>query len=556
MPKNITSRSQFGISLIEALVALVIVSFGILAITKLGSVLLSSNAESKVRAQAIALAEAKLEDMRNLMTDQQFASLASLAQSSAEGLYGYSTAVNQSVAFSRWYTLSASTVGKSAEVFVSWLDRSGNHQVVSVQSFVAWDDPAHAAALSRSTSTSAGAYAKTPTGRAKLGAGTTTVDTNAPTDGAGLRVQQGTDGLYRLVASDGTVLLTASTANESFSKISGRVYIDQANLSSLAKTSVYIVISDASYCWMNPTDSLTNYGSGTTYKYFDYTCYLGAAWYGNIGVVRTDNANTNDRVCVGDPNIASVSYNTDSDSRHPALATSRMYRGYKETSTGSGVYNSSGIGIDSSGNYSAATYDGHDFLITRITGNPADSDCKAKLERFSTANPNVPFGTDAVTATPLTATTGGSSPFGNPGKFFCFSTSCPSPLPSGTAPDLVLTISGSITRSPATGNSSTQVHPSAISIGGTACTIANNENSYTCTLTLPGFTGTSWSSDMIITTDGYVCASGVSGTASPLPAAPSTNTASTWTFAFSGQSANVTSSTLNFRLGKISSNCP
>lgn len=565
---------QHGVSLIEALIALVIMAVGILSIAKLNSFLIDVGGQAKARAQAVQLAEAKVEEWRSIIVNSSFNSVPSTCPPpvpptvvGSETLTSVFAVGQSSAQFTRAWSiektcsLSDEVTGARVEVTVSWLDRASVTQSVTVSSLIAWDDPGMAAGLWKSESSPSGGYARVPTGRATLGAGTVAPPGSVGADG--LTTLQGADNKWRLVNASGTVLLTASVANEAFSVIEGNVYIDQAALGSLTKSVIYVVISDASYCSMTPSNALTNLGGGSIYKYFSYKCYLGADWYGNIGVVRTDNANTNDRVCVGDPNVTEVSYASDSDSRHPGLSTRRTYRGYNAAT------NATGIGINESSNaYIAAHYNGHDFLLTRITGNPADADCRPKLRLYpaanSTANPNVPFGSDSTIATPGTGTADSSIPtgLGNPGKFFCLSADCPSPLPGGALPDITITLTGEVDLKP--NGSKPDV---TVSLAGGTCTnygggagvvqkTGGDAGKYSCTLVLTGWTGSTWAADLTVTSSGYVCPIQTSGTTvSPVPGFPATPTSSSYVFALTSQSVTATSPVLNFRASSTTAGC-
>lgn len=583
-------QSLAGMVLIEAMVALVVLAIGVLGIAKLNSYFIEVSGQSKARAQAVQLAETKLAELRSLMVKTQFDDEIVAGSDTA---YGYSADGVQATAFQRsWTTAASGAEGKEITVNVSWVDRFNKNQQVSVNSVVAWNDPAKAVALIEGTA-GAGSHAKTPTGRAKLGEGTMTVDAGITPNSDGLRQQQGDDGKWRLVRADGVVLLTATEEDERFSEIAGNVYIDQASLSSISNNAVYIVISDASFCSMTPAkttaptaaNALSNLNTGSVFKYFSYRCYLGAAWYGNIGVVRVDNANTNDRVCVGDPAVSTVSSSVKSDNRHPSLGTARMYRGYKANGAG---YLSTGIGINSSGQYSQAIYDGHDFLLTRITGNPSDADCATKLRLYDGTAPYQPFSTcgggscsgeiydaqihtntDSLPATETAYLNGGNTiVLGNPGKFFCMTTTCPDPLPNEPAPQITIHVIGTISRSPATGGGKptlstanpspelTTSSGSCLVTGGTG----NNAYNYDCSFTGLGFTGGTWSGTMRVNLSAaneYLCSAGVNGgtTTTPPPAPGPSAPVQDYTFNFTNQSVDAGNTTMNFKIGTTLGDC-
>lgn len=576
--KNAGRQAHRGMVLIEAMVALVVMAAGILGIAKLNTFFIEVSGQAKSRTQAVQLAEGKLEELRSLMVRSQFEAIAG----DCDSVYGMSASDVQSTAFERCWTITPETITEDDDhaeisVLVSWTDRMNIEQVVDVRSVVAWDDPGKAVALIK-PGEGVGNHAETPTGRAKIPANTVPPITSGFTPTVdGLRLKQ-IDGKWHLADSTGKVVLVATRDDEQFSQIAGNVYIDQNNLSSLTNEVVYVVISDASFCSMTPAknpaspSAPTNYDTGTIYKYFSYRCYVGANWFGNIGVVRTDSANTNDRVCLGDPAVTAVASDVKSDNRHPALGTSRMYRGYVSAGT---FYKSRGIGVQSSdtNDYTEAVYDGHDFLLTRITGNPTDADCSAKLRLYDNTNPYDPFSTDAVTHTgfqpdsdTLDATEtaylygdGDTVVLGNPGKFFCFTPTCPDPLPNAAAPQIIINVTGTVTRSPASGSGKPTLASMETNSG--SCTISggngNNPFTYTCSFTGLGFTGGAWSGTIVATTSTgeYICPTGTSGSALPLPSAPTSATQNTFTFNFTNQSVDAGNSTFNFKIGTTAGDC-
>lgn len=524
---NVRLRVSRGFVLIEAMVALAVIALGILGVAKLNSLFIEVGGQAKARTQAVQLAQGRLEQLRNLAVEGQFTAIGD----------GADTVTGQTAVFNRsWQAVNNGTDGVAVTVLVSWTDRAGA-QSVTVRSVIAWDDPAKGGVIAKGPD-EVGKYAHAPTGRAFLGEGTVPVDGEVAPDAGGLREQQGDDGRWRLVDGSGNVLLTAMQANERFSIVEGNVYVDQDLLASLGGNGdsvqqkldkVHVVISDASVCTKivaNPVATQQN-GAGTTvYHYFAYRCYVGANWYGNVGIVRTDSANTNDRVCLGDPNVAAVSYDSNSASRHPALSSSRMYRGYKSSG---GTHMSTGIGIAADGSYAHVTLATQHFLLTRITGNPTDASCKSRLEQASTASPNVPFG-------------------GNSGRFVCLSASCPSPLPSGGSPGITsITIAGSVDR---LGTPAPEL--TGVSVGGASCAVT--ADSYSCTMVLEGWTGSTWGANMTVTTNGNVCSGGASAAGAATP--PSGDPAGSGTFVFSNQPIDVTTVNQPIALGASGADCP
>lgn len=554
-----------GMVLIEAMVALVVLAIGILGVAKLSSYFIEVSGQSKARAQAVQLAESKLAELRSLMVkDPQFDD--DIANGS-EPVYGFSGDEVRSTQFTRSWTVKLNgTESKEIEVTVSWTDRFGEAQAVAVNSVVAWNSPGAAAGLqAMDESGGPGKYAKAPRGNSEPGKGKMPIPAGAISQD-GLYEIQGDDGKYYLLGEGGNVLLVSP---KPFSRVSGRLYLHQS-LSGIAYDDVVVDGSDGVECgWTppknaEPANTWVNFDTGVPYKYFSYTCKMAEGWHGNIGVVREDNANTNDRVCVGDPGVAPLSASVKSDNRHPALSTARMYRGYKASGAD---FQSTGIGINSSGNYTPATYDGHDFLLVRITGNPTDADCGGKLDDYDATAPHQPFGTcaspggcsgeiyDAQTHTNTEALPATETAFlngesqvklGNPGKFFCLTQTCPDPLPDQPASQLTIQVSGTISLIGTGANPDITMTTSS----GSCESISPTESSasYSCSFTGEGFTGGSWSGTMSVAVSGgwWICP----GT-SPRPTSAAVQ--NSWEFVFTNQSTDNTTVTLDFSVADSSS---
>ena len=378
-------QANTGFSLIEALISLAVLSFGLLAIATFQGSLVLGSGYNKTRSEAMALAQQKLDDIRGYTTEEEL--VAKLKEQRTNGLItsttgelfpehafadlidaplptnvtmiacgaGFKTVpdANNPIEgttqnFTRnWKYCLYDNELLYTVVEVSWTDMQGNPDMVAMHSAISWKNPSAAVLL---TEIPEEPQVPSATGRAYLGDGKVGQgdidDAIAKNDGSYEDNQDGTFSLYRakggadvaLVDKDtNDIVLTLEDACKtqdpkdcfSFVKIKGRVYLD-TNSSKQSLNTIYILASDAAYCArvfdtggvpFNAPD--TDGDNKTDYEYYDYTCYLGGGWYGNIGLLLTANsAGSNDRVCVGDPNAA-----TTEGWKFMELAKRRVYRG-------------------------------------------------------------------------------------------------------------------------------------------------------------------------------------------------------------------------------------
>ena len=455
-----TSRN-LGFVLIEALIALVLISIGLVAVAKLQVMSMSGSGEAKARSEAMALSQKKLEELRNIVIRTQF--------TTDPLTTGSASVTGTNATFAMTWTVSALSAPEQRllQLTTQWSDRTGT-QTLNLDSLVAWDDPGSQGKLSAPPNT----QLISPTGDARRGTGETVSLTGATSNGNGTytKVDSATHITY-LLSSNGTVLLylkPKGTVEQSFATISGKIYFDQ-NATIPSSANVRVRLSSEGECiYDNSVDTLTSNGVVTggsnSYKYFDYTCYVGPGWYGNVGVTVDDSVNGGDpTICVGDPSYnGGVSDNT-LISPNSAVSGTRSYRGFRGTA---GSYLSTGMGggthygttagltgpfaglpVPSSYHPYYATINTNDttnyfdqnFLITRITGQET---CALKM-------------------------TGGTVFTRNAGKYFCISPDsetayadvCPSIWPNfenqvGNGDGVILTViaggsgTGTLTSSP------------------------------------------------------------------------------------------------------------
>ncbi len=522
-----TFLKQTGSILIEALVALVVVSVGTFGVMKLNTVLLSGTGLSKTRAEALQIAQNRMETIRNFSVEAGCPAADTGSTETAAV-----TGVNATYKVGRTIS-SVLTERVNVEIYVGWDGVADPHNSAAdkrivLSSVVACVGTGTSGMVGGTANAQNAGKLKSPTGAARVGGRadptcpegscvTTINNTNGIPDNT--KVYK-TGNLVELVDTvTNKVLLTVEDGTD-FSTISGRVYIEANNsgdpivdpdgtTSSTADDNVFVLSSDASYCArIFPTDTASiipagQSGNGIQYRYFDYNCYVGAGWWGNVGIARLDNPNTNNRICLGDP-ASSLNSETSIWSRKDQLSTSRGYRGYQKidlngSNTDSMNFETKGIGYKPTNQADGAEWvyvadhigvsDQHDFLVTIINGNQTCEE-SGKMELV-----NGQF-------------------TGNQGRFFCMSGQCPDLIATSGTPTTI--IHGTITKE-------TGAELTAPVVGSnSSCTSVtwtdNGDNySYSCTLNWTGFSGPAWQGAISFGANGTstVCPSGAAATVLP-----------------------------------------
>jgi Tfp pilus assembly protein PilV len=354
-------KTQKGTSLLEVMLTLAVVGFGILGILYLQGDLSSGSAANKQHAEAIKLAEGRIEDIRNyyryandgsstaafsgiLQTNYNIGYTeadactdapgegeqsipATLTRLRSETFQGENACYRITAALG--YAATDNTL--DAYVIASWTDRRNQVQEVKASTSITFN-PAQlvASTLLPDDSTEAIVPAK---GLALLGEGVLSDYGN--TEFVSSNTDEGTS-IYK--TEDGDLLLVDTTkpdkpvllmlpadtcvqlgVNCSFVTINGAVYID-TQTNDLPIDEVAIKSSDTTYC--------VKYGFGETatgdYRYFNYTCYASFGWHGNIGIVLLGGNKQVDKFCMGDPNsTGEPSY----EWNPPVIGARRIYRG-------------------------------------------------------------------------------------------------------------------------------------------------------------------------------------------------------------------------------------
>lgn len=137
---NTRLHTQRGFTLLEALIALVVMAFGMLALAGMQITLSRSGDVAKQRTEAVRLAQRQIDELR------AYTSIAVAASHPIawDGLAGSTTTAttNASYTITTAFASTASAPMRPVSVTVSWADRAGELQTVALSSVIAQTDPA------------------------------------------------------------------------------------------------------------------------------------------------------------------------------------------------------------------------------------------------------------------------------------------------------------------------------------------------------------------------------------------------------------------------------
>lgn len=160
-----STRRQHGISLIEALIALLVLSLGMLTVSQLQGHLRLGSDIARQRTEAVRLGQEDIEALRAYSlvaasgAARSWAGITSAARN-VDASTGYATHTRYTVA--REIVSTNALAAKTAAVTVHWNDRDGEAQKVVLTTVIAANDPAHGGLLTLAPSA---VHAKGPSSR-------------------------------------------------------------------------------------------------------------------------------------------------------------------------------------------------------------------------------------------------------------------------------------------------------------------------------------------------------------------------------------------------------
>lgn len=143
-------RQQQGIGLLEALIAVLVLSLGVLTVARLQSHLRLGSDIARQRAEAVRLGQEDIEALRAFSVlaasgaARSYAGITS-ASASVDASTGYATHTRYTV--SRQIEAAGALSAKTASVTVGWADRAGDMQKIVLNSVITASDPAYGGAL-------------------------------------------------------------------------------------------------------------------------------------------------------------------------------------------------------------------------------------------------------------------------------------------------------------------------------------------------------------------------------------------------------------------------
>lgn len=322
------SKGLHGFFLIEVLITTVVVAFGLLSLASLQGGFMSSSGESKARTEAVMLAEAKLEELRNNIIKGNYDAVTSSAANE--------TITGTNATFSRRWIVSSMTAPgrKKISVIVTW-GAGGPGETVNLVSELVWSDASTATDYATRGNGLTGKI-QSPNNNSSAVDGTEFVLSEitgevALDDGSDLIKYDDNKGHIYLLDSTGKALIKFNGGV--IHAIKGKVFsgaVSHGNPSLSPLTDYPVTFSDLAYCVFPVTSGQSDYicyfggdcsnaGSGCPNQTAtDIYSVVFGGWYGKVGLLETSSTSFhNKKVCFAE-DIAS-------DVALTATTTARLY---------------------------------------------------------------------------------------------------------------------------------------------------------------------------------------------------------------------------------------
>ncbi|MCK8517107.1 hypothetical protein M0534_12325 [Methylonatrum kenyense] len=368
-----------GISLIDALIGVAIISIGLLAVFRMHGEITAATGESKARAEAIQLADSTVERVRNSLSGAEI--LEVMSDHPRTGVEGVNATFDVDL-----------NVEEDAEnerqlnvdVSIAWQDVRGDLQELNIATHVLSETAINAVNLARGRLPSPNPIPKSSGMARTPGFGETPMASPESVEGFpdGTQVLREGDRTEVVGPDGGLLLIMEMPENPGFSTISGVVlqsgasedlreyFIGPGEGASCVTTNIF---EEEDTVWSQA-------GPNEQVDAIFYRCFVGVGWYGNIELRPRAGGVLDDlSVCVGDPDETDIE---SWDSREPFLSAVRRYRGFdsgSEKAIGIGRHPERGVERVDFGrpieemdltdlgfgeDFSSDDDLGHDFLIT------------------------------------------------------------------------------------------------------------------------------------------------------------------------------------------------
>lgn len=287
-----------GFSLIDAMVAAVVLALGLIAIASFNGTLVSDGSLAMNKAQATSLAQEKIEELRMNALESDYLTLADGSESCGQNTFPCGNA-----GFTRsWTILDHPEFGvnaRIADVTVGWTDPKDNdedgqpdHQEITLSTLITWENPIIATAAVEQDDFSDVGSIPVPTGGGELtwNGAPDPGDLGSPVENNeefGIHVYGYKGGVA--VFEDGN--LVWMTVAPGVVKISGKVDLStdtppkQITLDHFKNGRIRAIAADAGIC----SEKVNQNGTpdDESDDYLAFVCYVGHYWYGRIGIMAT-----------------------------------------------------------------------------------------------------------------------------------------------------------------------------------------------------------------------------------------------------------------------------